>query len=388
MHLLEVTSPQTTRAFLDLSSKIYRKHPNWIRPLDKDIEQVFDPAQNPNFKTGTCIRWILQDNHGHTIGRVAAFVNHKTKNASEYATGGMGFFECIEDQAAAFTLFHACQTWLSAQGLEAMDGPINFGERDRWWGLLVDGFTEPNYGMFYHPPYYQRFFEAYGFQVYFKQYTYKRNVPKPLQLKILDRAAHLEQDPHYSVRHPSKKNLKKLAQDFIEVYNKAWAGHSGTAEIPLDKAQKLMQSMKPAIVEQLLNFAYYQEQPIGFFIVLPELNQIFKHLHGKFNLWAKAKFVYHFWRYSQSKNKKVFGLIFGVVPQFQGKGVEALMMKAAHQPLIDYGAPEIEMNWIGDFNPKMMLVTRSLGAIICKTHVTYRKIFDPAKPFTRYPIIR
>lgn len=388
MQLRQVTSPQTVKAFLDLPSTIYKDHPNWIRPLDKDIEQVFDPTRNPNFKNGSCIRWILEDAQGEAIGRVAAFVNNKTKNATEYATGGMGFFECIENQAAAFVLFDACQNWLKEQGLEAMDGPINFGERDRWWGLLVDGFTEPNYGMFYHPPYYQQFFEAYGFQVYFKQYTYKRRVADPLGPKIMERAAHLEQDPHYSTRHPSKKNLPQLAKDFSEVYNKAWAGHSGTAEIPFEKALQLMKSMKPAIVEQLLNFAYYKDQPIGFFFMLPELNQIFKHLNGKFGPWAKIKFLYHFWRFNRGKDKKVFGLIFGVIPEYQGKGVEALMMKWAHQPLIDYGAPDIEMNWIGDFNPKMMLVTRSLGATIYKTHITYRKIFDPAKPFTRHPVIK
>ncbi|MFC6996696.1 hypothetical protein [Rufibacter roseus] len=388
MHLVEVTSPATVRAFLDFPSTIYQQHPNWIRPLDKDIEQVFDQNLNPNFKNGSAIRWILQDSQGKTIGRVAAFVNNKTKNASEYVTGGMGFFECVEDQTAAFTLFDACKDWLMAQGMEAMDGPINFGERDRWWGLLVDGFTEPNYGMFYHPPYYQQLFEAYGFQVYFKQYTYQMNSFLPLNPKIMDRAAVVEQDPNYVVRHASMKNLKKVAQDFIEVYNKAWAGHSGASEIPFEKALKLMKTMKPVVEETLINFAYYKEQPIAFFIILPELNQIFKHLNGKFNLVAKLKFLYHKWRYSKRRDKKVFGLIFGVVPEFQGKGVESFIMKWSHQPIIDYGAPNLEMNWIGDFNPKMMLVTRMLGASISKTHVTYRKIFDPTKPFTRYPIIK
>ncbi len=388
MQLRQVNSPSTVKAFLDFPSTIYQDQPNWIRPLDKDIEQVFDPAQNPNFKNGSSIRWILEDSEGQTIGRVAAFVNNKTKNGPEYTTGGMGFFECVENQTAAFTLFDACQNWLQTQGVDAMEGPINFGERDRWWGLLVEGFTEPNYGMFYHQPYYQAFFEAYGFQVYFKQYTYKRYAPDPLGPKIMDRAAQLELDLGYSVRHPSKKNLPKLAKDFSEVYNQAWAGHAGTAEIPYEKALKLMKSMKPAIVEQLLNFAYYQDKPIGFFIMLPELNQIFKHLNGKFGPWSKVKFLYHFWRFKRSKNRKVFGLIFGVVPEFQGKGVEALMMKAAHPGLIDYSPQDMEMNWIGDFNPKMMLVARSLGAVIYKTHITYRKLFDPTKPFSRHPVIR
>ncbi|MGV3541207.1 MAG: hypothetical protein ACO1OQ_15430 [Rufibacter sp.] len=387
MHLIEVTTSAHAQEFLELPVRLYQDHPQWIRPLDQDIEQVFDPQRNPNFRNGKAIRWILQDKQGLTIGRVAAFINDKTKAASEYLTGGMGFFECINDRAAAFQLFDACKEWLAAQGMEAMDGPINFGERDRFWGLLVDGFTEPNYGMFYHPPYYKDLFEAYGFQVYFKQYTYKRSTTTPLHPKIMERAAVLAQEPDFTVRHASKKNLEKLAHDFLEVYNKAWGGHSGVSLMTIEKVRKLMKSMKPVMEEKLLFFAYYKEQPIAFFIMLPELNQIFKHLNGRFDWWGKLKFLYYKWRYERGKDKKLFGLIFGVVPEFQGKGVDAFIMQQSHQTVREY-APEIEMNWVGDFNPKMMMVTRALGAVIYKTHVTYRKIFDPSKPFTRYPIIK
>ena len=49
----------------------------------------------------------------------------------------MGFFECINDESVAFAMFDKCKAWLQERGMEAMDGPINFGERDRWWGLVV-----------------------------------------------------------------------------------------------------------------------------------------------------------------------------------------------------------------------------------------------------------
>ena len=62
------------------------------------------------------------------------------------------------------------------RGMEAMDGPINFGERDKFWGLLIDGFHEPLYGMNFHAPYYQKLFENYGFQIYFNQLCYGRKV--------------------------------------------------------------------------------------------------------------------------------------------------------------------------------------------------------------------
>src|SRR5690606_31426253 len=113
MRLTEVTTPQHIREFLMLPVRLYRNVPQWIRPLDADIESVFDRERNKAFRHGECIRWILTDDAGRTIGRIAAFVNEKTSmKGNEQPTGGMGFFECIEDREAAFMMFDACKKWL------------------------------------------------------------------------------------------------------------------------------------------------------------------------------------------------------------------------------------------------------------------------------------
>ena len=91
-------------------------------------------------------------------------------------TGGIGFFDCIDDQETANFIFDFCKNWLMERGMEAMDGPINFGERDKFWGLLIEGFHEPLYGMNFHAPYYQKLFENYGFQIYFNQLLRKKSL--------------------------------------------------------------------------------------------------------------------------------------------------------------------------------------------------------------------
>ncbi|SHK12914.1 GNAT family N-acetyltransferase [Hymenobacter psychrotolerans] len=390
MPLLEVNSPTRARQFRDLAERIYQQHPNWIPPLDHELEAVFDPKQNANFKHGEAIRWILTNDTGEVIGRVAAFVNQQTAYAdTTLPTGGMGFFECIDDQAAANTLFEASRAWLAGRGMQAMDGPINFGERDRYWGLLVSGFTEPNYGMFYHPPYYQQLFESYGFQTYFKQYTCYREVATQLHPSFSNAAVrYAEQYPAFQFRHASKRDPEKMARDFHHVYNLAWANHSGIAAMPLEKARELVRQMKPVLDERLLWFAYHNDEPIAFFVSLPELNQIFRHVGRNFNLWNKLRFLWQKHRYEQRTDKKLFGVIFGVVPEWQGKGVESALMVHARAEFMRAGYTEIEMNWIGDFNPRMLALTRSIGARIYKTHVTYRYLFDRQRPFERSPIIR
>lgn len=390
MPLLEVNTPARIRQFLDLPARLYHDHPNWISPLDNEIEAVFDPKRNHNFAHGEAIRWVLTDDAGQVRGRVAAFINQAIAHTdATLPTGGMGFFECVDDQAAANALFEACRTWLAARGMQAMDGPINFGERDRFWGLLVAGFTEPNYGMFYHLPYYQQLFENYGFQVYFKQYTCYREVAATLHPSFPKAAERYAQEhPEFRFAHALKREPERMARDFQHVYNLAWANHSGVSEMTLDKARELVRQMRPVLDERLLWFAYRGDEPVAFFVSLPELNQIFRHVGRTLNLWGKLRFLWEKRRYDQRQDKKLFGVIFGVVPAWQGQGVESALMVHAQQEFMRSGYTEIEMNWIGDFNPRMLAVIRAIGARIYKTHVTYRFLFDRTRPFERCPIIR
>ncbi len=388
MVIKEVSSKAEAKAFLQLPVKLYRGNTNWIRPLDKDIESVFDKNKNKTFRHGECCRWLLQDSNGELIGRVAAFVNQKTvKKGNDQPTGGMGFFECINDQNAAYKLFDQCKSWLQERGMEAMDGPINFGNKDRWWGLLVEGFDrDPNYQCNYNFPYYQHFFESYGFQIYFKQFTFARKVMEPLSPKLAAKAQRLATDLDYEFRHLRKDEIGKLSGYIRTVYNKAWANRAETPELTELQAKLIVKQMKPIMDVRLLYFGFYKGEPISFYLSLPEINQIFKYVNGKLDWVGKLKFL---WHQLMKTNRKAFGILFGIVPEHQGKGVDGAMVQSAREVLQEKYKryDEYEMNWIGDFNPKMIIVVEQVGAHICKVHHTYRKIFDEQKPFRRHPIL-
>jgi hypothetical protein len=388
MTITEVKNEHQASEFLMLPVKLYKKEPNWIRPLDKDVENVFDPEKNKAFRQGECIRWILQDDSGKTIGRVAAFINKKTvSKGNDQPTGGMGFFECINDQAAAFMLFDKCKEWLSSKGMEAMDGPINFGSRDRWWGLLIEGFErEPNYQCNYNFPYYKTFFEAYGFQVYFYQLTFGRKVLEPLAPRLAEKAELIAKNPDYTFRFIRKDEMKRLPEYIHQVYNNAWGNRTENPELNLLQAQLMVKQMKPIMDRRLLYFGFYKDEPISFYLSLPEINQIFKHVNGKLDWKGKLIVVWHTLR---KTNRKAFGILFGIVPKHQGKGVDGAMIMSARKVLQEEYRryDEYEMNWIGDFNPKMINVVEQVGGEVVKKHATYRKLFDETKPFKRSPIL-
>jgi hypothetical protein len=388
MQMQQVISLEQQAKFMAVPDMIYKDDPQWIKPLDKDILEIFDEKKNKTFRFGKIIRWVLTGKDGVLLGRIAAFVNKKYKNkGDEVPAGGIGFFECINNQEAANLLFEKAQKWLENEGMGAMDGPINFGERDRWWGLLTNGFTSPLYGMNYNPPYYRELFEQYGFQVFYNQVCLGMHPKKKLDEKIWQRHDAIAADPAYSACAIRKNELEKFASDFSIVYNKAWAGHGGLKELSKEQVLIMFKKMKPVMDERIIWFAYHADEPIGIFINLPDLNQWFKYLNGKFGLLQKLKFL---WVKQFKSNRKFTGLVFGIVPAFQGKGVDAYIIAESAKVIQRENVPytEYEMQWIGDFNPKMLNIAENLGEVFrSRNLITYRYLFNRQQVFHRHPIL-
>lgn len=386
MQIQKVQNSSEEEKFFAFPQKLYAHCKQWIRPLEKDVRGVFDKNINPAFQHGECERFILQNASGETLGRVAVFINEKTKHKNnDQPTGGLGFFECIEDEQAAFMLFDTCKLWLSERGCEAMDGSINFGGRDKFWGVLVEGFErEPNYQQNYNFPYYQRFFENYGFQVYFNQYTFFRKV-YGLSEKVHAKANRVFADANYHFENIRIKHLKKFAQDFRQIYNNSFALTEGIPAMTEQEAEKMMKKMKPVIDERLITFGYYKNEPVAFGIFLPELNQIFRYLDGKLDLWGKLKFLYYRWK---GVCTRVLGVGFAVVKAHHARGLDAALSVCLERETAkpDFPYTDLELNWIGDFNPPMLKLMENLEFSVCKKHVTYRKLFDETRPFKRHPI--
>ena len=383
MKIIEVSTKSEIKYFHKVPHCVYKNDSNWIPHIKQEVEAVFNPIKNKYFKHGEACRFVLMDEQNNAIGRIAAFIDKKRSESFKQPTGGIGFFECINSQEAAFKLFDKSKHWLSEKGMQAMDGPINFGERDRYWGLLVEGFeNRPIYANPYNPPYYQKLFKDYGFLTYFEQYMYCRNIIDDISSKYKERSERIMKDKGYTFKHLEQKKMFDYAEDFRTVYNKAWKTHSNFKVMPASQARSIMRKKKPIMDEKLIWFAYYNDEPIAFFIALPEINQIFEHINGNLNGLGKLKFLYHKWK---GTCNNVFGLAFGVAPDFQKKGLEGAIIMAVKNQFENESKQykKLIITWIGDFNPKMMKIVQNLGAENYMTLKTYRKLFDENADFER-----
>jgi hypothetical protein len=389
MQIFEVTEAADKKEFIRFPKELYRNDPCWVAPLDNETEAVFDPARNPTFGHGEAIRWILKDDKLRTIGRVAAFIDIVRSKANNQPTGAMGYFEVIENKEAAFMMFDTARGWLISRKMEAMDGPVNFGENDNNWGLLVEGFMQQGFGMPYNKRYYQAFFEEYGFRKYFEQYSYHRTVRNEegkiveFPVRMMKIAEWLSKRPGYSFRHFELSDKSRYVNDIVEIYNSTWSVFKEDFT-PLNPAflEKAIEKSKSFIDEDLIWFAYYYDKPIAFFILYPDLNQIIKQFNGKLNLFNKIRFVYFKATHKMTRMRAVAG---GVHPSYQNSGIEsAIFLQLYKVFLTRKWYSELELSWVGDYNPKMIAIYEALEASRAKTHVTYRYMINTNLPFRRY----
>jgi len=385
MELIPVSDKTSRKAFYDVPRILYRDDPHWVGVPDPLLESIFTPGQNTFFEHGTAERWVLKDQDGRLIGRVAAFINDKKAWNFDPPTGGMGFFECINDRDAAFLLFDTCRDWLAARGMEAMDGPINFGENDNFWGLLVEGYQAPCYGMNYNPPYYKDLFESYGFRMYYEQVTNDLDLRKPFPERFWKIAEWIRGKPGYTWEHLRLEEKERYIQDLKTIYDQAWSFHENFTPIKLEDLRQVVKRSRHLLIEEFIWFVYHEGEPIAFLVMMPDANQLFRKLSGRMDLMDKLRFLYF-------KRRKIFSrariTIMGVVPQYQKYGVESGIFWELNEVM--KRKPEytnIELSWVGDFNPKMRKLHESVGATFSMRHYTYRRLFSDDKEFKRSTII-
>lgn len=369
MNIVQVNSARTRKQFLDIARIIYKQDPIWVSPLDSMVEGVFDSKKNPFFSQGESERWLLFEN-GKLIGRVAAFYRIDKALKYEAPTGGIGFFECINNQFAANMLFDTAKVWLQKKGMKAADAPINFGENDSFWGLLLEGFEDPSFGMNYNPAYYRDLFESAGFVKDYDQITNILDAHKPFPERFTKIARWVIKKPGYRFEQLDMKRYKEYAADFKEIYNDAWKDFENFTPLNDKTIQKTFQELKPIMDPGLIWFAYVNDEPASFLLVIPDANIWFKPLKGKMDALGKLRFLYY--RYTRKANR-MRAIVMGTKEAYQKHGLESALfisIKDYVLPLKQYD--EMELSWVGDFNTKMMELHQAMEPVKGKLHRTYR----------------
>jgi hypothetical protein len=387
MEISVVDDKQSINKFHQLPFEVYRDDRNWVQSLRMMAENSFNPLKNAVLEQGEAQRWIVMDKKGSTIGRIAAFYTKLYSSGYEQPTGCIGFFECFDNQQAAGLLFDTARKWLELRGMEAMDGLVNLGENFFNWGVLADGFKQQTFGMPYHMPYYRTLMEGYGFRTYYEQYSYRMDITSPdLPQRFWRIAEWVAKKPDFTYEHFSFKYQDKYIRDFITIYEQAWKRHDNFKAIEPKEIAALIRESEILLDEEFIWYVYHKGEPVAFFMMVPDLNQIVRKLNGdKLTVWNIIRMLYYKRRKTITRCRVV---AMGVVPRFQKLGLESGIFYQLRQVMLRkpwYN--EMELSWVGDFNPKMIALFKAVGATHEITHHTMRYLFDRSREFKRLSII-
>ncbi|MFV0522319.1 MAG: GNAT family N-acetyltransferase [Mangrovibacterium sp.] len=386
MEIIEVLSKKDIKAFHQLPHAIYAGDKRWVPQPHVLVEAMFNLQENSSLKNGSVCRWIVKD-EGEVAGRIAAFVVDAYASSFEQPTGGIGFFECIDNQQVANLLFDTATKWLRELKMEAVDAPINIGENFFNWGVLTKGFgKQPTYGMPYNKKYYQYLYKDFGFQTYYEQFTYQLDIKNPdLPERFWKIAEWVAKKPNFTYEKFSFHRKEKYVQDFMQIYEQAWAKHDNHKRIDAEDLLKVIEDSKFILEEDFIWFVYHSGEPVAAFMAIPDVNQLFRKVpSGKLNAWNVLKLM---WYKKRKTITRCRVLMMGVVPKFQRSGLESAIFYRMRNVLREkkwYN--EMELSWVGDFNPKMIALFEAVGGVRDRKHKTLRYMFDQSKNVERAKI--
>lgn len=375
-----VETLEERRAFLAFPWQVYEGDPYWVPPIYSERLAFTDPKQNPFFEHAK-VQFFTAKRGEEIVGTIAAFTNYQHNAFQEENVGFFGFFEVLEDKEAANALLEAAENWVHGQGHDAIRGPAQFSTNDEC-GLLVDGFDDsPRILMTYNPRYYVNFIENSGYENAMDLWAYAastgaQNKDFKFPEKLLRVVKKVKERGEVHIRHIDMKHFDDEIEHVKQIYNASWARNWGFIPMTDAEIEKLGEELKPIIDPDLVFVAEIGGKAVGFSLTLPDLNQFLKQAYpkpGTPEWWTMAKFAWH-WKVRGKVNwVRVFAL--GVIPQYRGRGIDALFYYETALQAMKKGIPNAEMSWILANNDMMNRGIRLMGGEVYKTYRYYEKKF-------------
>ena len=332
---------------------------------------LLDPRRNPFFEHAEA-QYFLADQGGEVVGRIAAIHNRLHNETHNDRVGFFGFFECVQNQAVADLLFEIATDWAGARGLDTLRGPASFSTNDEC-GLLVDGFDSPPTLMNPHnPPYYVRLMAGAGFKKAKDLLVYRggyESIYMPVPERLTRGTELIRKRQGITLRSLNMADFHGEVERIKAIYNKAWEKNWGFVPMTDREIDHLAEQFKPVVVPELVPFAEKDGQVIGFGLVMPDLNAVFRH-HRSGRL-TPALIADLLWSLKMKRIHRCRIMLLGILPEWRGKGIDAMLYHhiwtTAPKHNINWG----EAGWILEDNPAMNAGLEKMEFTVYKTYRLY-----------------
>ena len=367
-----VTSRSDRRLFLDFPYRLYRDNPYWVPQLRVIEENLLLPRRNPFFEHGSIQPFLALDSAGEPLGRIAAIVNGMHLETHKDSNGFFGFFECVDDYAVAEALLEKAAEWLRGRGLNGMRGPASPSMNDLS-GLLVDGFDrEPAVFMPYNSPYYEDFLQRFGFERAMSMWAYYVHIKYVRKDRLLEGVeAIYKHHPGLRVRSARREHMYEEVRTLVDIHNDAFTKNWG--HVPLSDAEfhHLAILFKRFVDPDLVLFLEKDGEAIGFTVLLPNINEIFRHIpNGRLLPFGWLKY---FLRKRFGGVRSVRSVITGIREDHRGQGFDAVLCLEGAKRGLDRGYDACEISWVLDINKLVRNALESAACALDKEYAMFEK---------------
>jgi len=371
MKVVKADSKKLINDFIKFPFKLYKNDPYWVAPLIMEQKNFLNRKINPFFEHSEA-QYFLAYKDNKIVGRISAHTNTMHNKTHNDKIGFFGFFECINDQNVADTLFDTARNWLKEKGMDTMRGPASFSVNDEC-GLLVDAFdSSPMLMMTYNPEYYLNLFDNYGLEKTMDLYAYYVPV-KPPPERLARLARKIESRGKFTVRALPSKNKKKLRADIetiYRLYEEAWKDNWGYVPCSPKEFDQIVEKLMPIIRPEFVFIAEIDGEAVGLSVTLPDYNYILKKIKGKLFPFGWLKFLLNV--------NKITGLrvvIMGVLDKYKNRGIDVVFYCKSFETAANHKNPykDAEFSWILESNNMMNKIAKTLTAEVYKTYRLYDK---------------
>lgn len=356
-----VRTPAERERFITLPWWLHAGDAGFVPPLRADVHSRVDRS-HPFFARGDAALFLAWRGD-EVVGRVSA--SHDPRFAEAWGRNGgwFGFFECADDPEAARALLAAVRAWCRARGADEVLGPASLNMNDEC-GLLVEGFdVEPVMLMPWNPPRYAALLEGAGLVKERDLLLFRRRHEDPVPERLERLAEAARRRGRLQTRGFDRRHFERDVGFLLHVYNVAWSGHWGT--VPFDRAElmQIARQVRPIADYELIRFAFVDGEPVAVSLTVPDYNPVLKALDGRLGPWRLVKAL---WSRRQVVGTRT--ILLGVVPEYRGRGAEALLYLESERIGRARGYRYVDMGWTLEDNEPVNVLARQLGRL----HRRYR----------------
>ncbi|MFQ5671590.1 MAG: hypothetical protein ACE5G9_00715 [Nitrospinales bacterium] len=364
----KVETPADKHAFIKLPWEIYKNDSRWVPPLLVERKKFLDPKANPFFDHAEVDFFLALGENRQPVGRIAFVVDHAHNTFHSQEVGFFGLFESIDDREVADRLLDVVYEGCRAKGLKKLLGPMNLSINHEC-GLLVEGFDKaPMLGIPYNPPYYSSLLEGWGLTKA-KDLVCLKIAPFIRMPEYLEQAmVRIQKRNRFTVRCLRMDQFQKEIDVLWEIYNSAWERNWGFTPMTRDEFYFAADEMKHFIEPEFCLIAEIKDEPVGFSLTLPDINQVLKTLDGKLFPFGWARFLMN-----RKKIDSYRVLTLGVKKKFQRLGIDVSFYHKTYRRCLDQKVALCEMSWILEDNQAMLAPLYRMGADVYKRHRIYER---------------